>query len=202
MPDTKFSLPRLREHLRKWWIFYVVGLALICFLNNLVFTMTRPQVPEENTVRIMLLNVYAEQEATEARADELLSELQAQERPVELVQFESLLGTGDQYSDMVVVVKLASGYSDLFITDDAGFESLSIKGACLPLDDVVSADDSRAIRYTDEETGETYIAGIRVKLADPDLFHCEEAILIVSAGGTNPEDSLAAMDLLIDGGLN
>ena len=49
---------------------------------------------------------------------------------------------------------------------------------------------------------ETYIAGIRVKLADPDLFHCEEAILIVSAGGTNPEDSLAAMDLLIDGGLN
>ena len=46
MPETGLSPNRIREHLRRRWYIYLIGAVLLCFLNNLIFTVTS-DVPGE-----------------------------------------------------------------------------------------------------------------------------------------------------------
>ena len=59
MPEVQLSPRRIREHLRRRWYFYLAGIVLLCFLNNLVYTVTRPRTPERALLRVMLVNVDA-----------------------------------------------------------------------------------------------------------------------------------------------
>ena len=43
MPDTRFSLAMLKEHLRKSLAIYLVGIALCLFGTSLLWTTTRPR---------------------------------------------------------------------------------------------------------------------------------------------------------------
>ena len=54
MPDVKFSWRGLREHLRKYWIIYLVGVALGLFGAELLWTVTRPTIPNDASVDIYL----------------------------------------------------------------------------------------------------------------------------------------------------
>ena len=52
MPDTKFSWRGLREHLRKYFWIYLLGVALCLVGTNLLWTMTRPQFSNEEVVTV------------------------------------------------------------------------------------------------------------------------------------------------------
>ena len=57
MPEGGMSRARLRAHLRRCWAVYLVGAVAVLLLNNLIYTVTRPRASEEETLRVMLLNV-------------------------------------------------------------------------------------------------------------------------------------------------
>ena len=54
MPITKFSWPQLREHIRKFLWIYLAGIVVCLFGSNLIWTMTRPQVPIEQAVLVYM----------------------------------------------------------------------------------------------------------------------------------------------------
>ena len=56
---------KLAAHLRRCGLIYIAGVVALVFLNNLIFTMTRPRVPENETVRVMVVNQFADFTARE-----------------------------------------------------------------------------------------------------------------------------------------
>ena len=59
MPDTKFSFRALREHIRKYLWIYIVGIVACLVLSSLLWTTTRPRVPNEQNVTVYLTDGYA-----------------------------------------------------------------------------------------------------------------------------------------------
>lgn len=164
MPETKLNLRRIREHLRKRWPIYIAGALLLCFLNNLVYTVTRPRTPEKMRLRVLTVNVNAPQEAFDALADALLSAARAAEPELAEVVFEpvSYLGPGDSASSILLKVKLTAGDVDLILADAAGFEAAAAMGGCARLmqEDFPGAQFAYAV---DADTGERYACGLEMR---------------------------------------
>ena len=47
MPLTGLSWARIREHLRKTAPIYIVGVIIMIFVSDILFTSTRPQIPDD-----------------------------------------------------------------------------------------------------------------------------------------------------------
>ena len=193
MPEVQLSPRRIREHLRRRWPVYLAGVVLLCFLNNLIYTVTRPRVPERALLHVMLINVDAPDAELEVLEQTLLTAAQAAEPDVRAVEFEPLqyLGENDAGSTILLATKFAAGGADLYIADEAGFAAMAARGGCAPLD---------AERLTggeplpDPETGE----GCAVRLDAQAVFADTEGdiYLFVSAGADNPAAAEAALRTL------
>ena len=221
MPEVRLSPRRIREHFRRRWPVYLAGIVLLCFLNNLIFTVTRPRIPERTLLHVMLVNVDtpdAELEGLEAR---LLTAAQAAEPEVRAVELEPLsyLGENDAGSAILLATKFAAGGADLFIADEAGYEAMAARGFCAALDaatlqdaqpdpaalpgaksDTVAPDTGSAQVMEllfDPETGDP--CAVRLN-ADAILADAKGDICIfVSAGADNPDAALAALQNLATG---
>ena len=62
MPDTKFSLPALREHIRKYFWIYLVGIAICLIGTGVLWTTTEPRAAIDETVLVFLADGYANPE--------------------------------------------------------------------------------------------------------------------------------------------
>lgn len=124
MPDGKITRQRVRDHLRRLWAVYLIGVAALCFLNHLVFTMTRPGYSDDETLKIMLLNTGIPIE--EAKLLEKVENLGF--RTVETL--ELTVAPEDATSRMLLITQLVSGYGDIYITDEAGLSVLNEREAC------------------------------------------------------------------------
>lgn len=197
MPETKLDPRRIREHLRKRWPIYIAGALLLCFLNNLVYTVTRPRTPEGALLRVMLVNVNAPEGDLDALAAALLPAAQAAEPGVREVAFEPLtyLGPDDPGSAALLAVKLTAGGADLYIADAAGFEALAAMGGCAPLEEQ-DFPGARLLWATDadarEACGMRLPAGAIFPGAEGDVY------LFASAGADNPAAALAALHNLAE----
>ena len=60
MPDTKFSLPALAEHIRKYLWVYLIGVALCLVGTGLLWTTTAPHPSIEETVVVALADSLTE----------------------------------------------------------------------------------------------------------------------------------------------
>ena len=195
MPETGLSPNRIRQHLRRRWYIYLIGAVLLCFLNNLVFTVTRPRVPERALLHVMLVNVDAPDSELERLEQALLTAAQAAEPDVRAVELEPLqyLGESDAGSNILLATKFAAGGADLYIADEAGYEVMAARGFCAALD---AENLPGAELLTDPETGER----CAVRLDAGAIFGDAEGeiYLFVSAGADNPAAARSALKILTD----
>ncbi len=199
MPETSINPRRIREHLRKRWWVYLAGALLMCFLNNLVYTVTRPRTPNSELLRVMLVNVNAPEGALDALAGALLPVARAADEAVREVAFEPLtyLGPEDASTNVLLAVKLTAGGADLYIADEAGFEAMAVMGGCAALE-AADFPGAELLCATDADTGEAYPCVIQLPAealfdgAEGDLY------LFASAGADNPEAALAALQNLAE----
>ena len=195
MPETGLSPNRIREYLRKRWYLYLAGALLVCLLNNLIYTVTRPRVPERALLHVMLVNVDAPDSELERLEQALLTAAQAAEPDVRAVELEPLqyLGESDAGSNILLATKFAAGGADLYIADEAGYEVMAARGFCAALD---AENLPGAELLTDPETGER----CAVRLDAGAIFGDAEGeiYLFVSAGADNPAAARSALKILTD----
>ena len=195
MPETGLSPNRIREHLRKRWYLYLAGALLVCLLNNLIYTVTRPRVPERALLHVMLVNVDAPDSELERLEQALLTTAQAAEPDVRAVELEPLqyLGESDAGSNILLATKFAAGGADLYIADEAGYEVMAARGFCAALD---AENLPGAELLTDPETGER----CAVRMDAGAIFGDAEGeiYLFVSAGAYNPAAARSALKILTD----
>ena len=196
MPEVQLSPRRIREHLRRRWYFYLAGIVLLCFLNNLIFTVTRPRTPERALLRVMLVNVDAPDAELKRLEERILAAAQAAEPEVRAVEIELLqyLGESDAGSNILLATRFVSGGADLYIADAVSYDVMAARGYCAALDLENLPNGEPAF---DPETGE----GCAVRLdAGAILAEGEgEVYLFVSAGADNPAAARAALENLTSG---
>lgn len=124
MPEGKINRQRVQDHFRRLWAVYLIGAVALCFLNHLVFTVTRPGYSEAETLKIMLVNadVFLSE-------DEVLSNVEHLGfRAVETLELS--VAPEDETSRMLLITQLVSGDGDIYITDTAGLDVLREREAC------------------------------------------------------------------------
>lgn len=212
MPDTKFSWRRLREHLRRTLWIYLAGIAVCLLLTNLLWTTTRPRIPNERNVIVYLGDSYTNPDPLNDIAADMLRRAQAYDDTLAEVAFLSLQYAADDYtSSMLLMTRLAVGEGDAFMASPALMEALVNSGSLTPLDEYVAAGwlgeyglEPYAVTLEDEETGEslTYVAGLRLDsvdaLARMGAFNNEGAFLCVTNNGGNPEATMKALEIMME----
>ena len=210
MPDTRFSWRALREHLRKYIWLYLLGIALGLLGAELLWTMTRPRIPNTASVNIYLAAGYSNPEPLEALAPDILSRVQADDPTIQQVAFESMLYNDQVYtSSMLLVTRLAVGECDAFLASAEAMEALITSDALTPLDDALAAGWMGAyslepyVVTTEEEGGpqRTWTAGLRLDsldaLAQMGAFDNRGAFLCVTGSGGNEAAAMKALEYLV-----
>lgn len=200
MPETGLNRRRLQDHLRRCWVIYLAGIVLLFFLNNLVYTVTRPAFTEEETMKIMLVNAECtlSDEAYAAMTMDLLPRLQEQAPQIQVLEIEQLAGVTKEnpQSAMLLKTKLVSGFGDIYLTDSIAFSMLAEQVSLFNLRDI-SLDGWEAVPCSEPETNRSFTGGICISSAafvpaggDGKLY------LSVPANTTDPESALAALPLI------
>lgn len=214
MPDTRFSWRGLLEHLRKFGVIYLIGIAACLFGTNLLWTMTAPTIPPEQSVIIYLAAGYSNPEPLSGIANEMLTETQKMDNTLRSVEFQSLQyieSEMDYSGPMTLLAKLSIGEGDAFLASRQVMDQLVLGGALLPLDEIVESGwmsglelEPYYVTVEDGETGEesTYLAGLRLDTLDAlskmDAFRNEDAFLAIPANGTNQDTTLYALEFMVD----
>ena len=212
MPDTKFTWANLREHLRKYIWIYVAGVVVCVFVTRMLWTVTRPRIPDDRSVVVYLMDSASSVEPLDAVARDMLERGQAVDETLQLVEFQSLQYTADDYtSAMLLMTRMSVSEGDAYLASQDGIDALVNAQALLPLDDAVAGGWMAAYSlepyyatFTDEITGESYtfLAGLRLDgvdaLMDMKAFNNRGAYLCLAAGGTNPETTMKVLEIMID----
>ena len=211
MPDTKFSWPALREHLRKYLWVYLVGVALCLAGTRLLWTMTRPRPSSEQVVAVYLADSYSDPEKLSDIAANALARTRPFDDTLQEVRFESLLFSDMDYTgSMLLMTRLAVGECDAFFASQAAMDALVNSEALVPLDDYVASgwlSDLALPPYTaakvdeDGHTGEPYVAGLRLDSVDAlvkrQAFENKGAFLCVVNNGGNVETTMKALEFIM-----
>lgn len=210
MPLSGLSWFRLKEHFRKCAGFYIIGIVVAVLLTNLLYTTTRPQIPDEREVLIYLVDSLASAEPLDALAEDALVYGQGVDETLEDVRFETILYNDpeqDYTSSYLLVTRMAVGDGDVYLASDIAAEYIIGAGACEPLDDYLAAGwmadcDLEPVTVYDEETGETYTGGLRLDsvtaLSETGSMPNEGAVLIVASNGTNIDTSLEVAEYVVE----
>ena len=212
MPDTAFSFAKLREHLRKHFFIYVIGIAVCLLLTNLLWTTTAPRIPSNQSLFIYMADAWSSPEALDPIARDILEKLQA-DTDIREVEFQSLQysdPTQDYTSAMLLMTRLAAGDCDAFLCNQDCMNALLMSGVVQPLDDLVAggwlADYDLEPWYatvSDEETGveSTILAGLKLdtidRLMELRAFNNEGAFLALTTFDENQAETVKAMEYLL-----
>lgn len=211
MPDIHFTWRGLWDHLRKYVWVYLVGIALCLFATNLLWTVTRPRLSNEQAVTICLAGPWSDPAPLQEVADEALRRTRPFDEGLKEVSFQSLHYDENQYtSQMLMVARLSVGECDAFFASRQALDALISAGILAPLDEAVAggwpADGDMApfrATLTDEETGrsETFLAALSLEgldvLARLGAFDNRDAWLCVTRNGGNTETTMKALETVM-----
>lgn len=214
MPDTKLSLPMLKEHLRKYLWIYIAGIAVCLFLSELLWTSTRPQPTNAESVVVYLVGGYGSAEALDAISDDMLARCSQADPRLKQVRFEWLNYPEDDLDytgAMLLMTRMAVGEGDAFIASATGADALLRYGTLLPLEEITASGwlseyglEPWQAELTDEETGETsaFMAGLRLDGADglarAGAFDNRGAVLGLSVTSENLETTMDALEVMME----
>lgn len=213
MPDTKLSWPHLREHIRKYIWIYVIGVAACLVLTSLLWTTTRPRIPDDQSVIVYLMDQWSNPAPLDGVARDMLARGQAYDETLQQVEFQSLQYIPDDYtSSILLMTRMSVSEGDAYLASAGGMEALVNAEAFMPLDGYVAEGwlsdfnlEPYYATYENEENPDervTTLAGLRLDgvnaLFDLGAFNNEGAILCLSAGGTNPETTLKTLEIMLE----
>ena len=211
MPDTKFSFPKLKEHLRKYLWIYLVGIAVCLVVTNLLWTTTAPRYSIEETLVVYLAGNSSDPEPLADIAQDMLAEAQAFDETLKQAEFQSLQYVADDYtSSMLLLTRLTVGEGDAFIASQEAMDALVLSQVLVPLDEYVDAGwlseydlEPYYATLEDDETGEqtTFLAGLRMDkvdaLYDMGAFYNKGAFLCVASNSGNVETTMKALETMM-----
>ena len=213
MPITKLTPARLKEHLRRNLIVYVVGIAVCLILTNLLWTTTSPRIPTDQSLVIYLADAWSDSSALDPIARDILERLQA-DTAIREVDFQSLTFSDpqkDYTSSMLLMTRLATSEGDAFLCNEKCMEALLTSGVVMPLDDLVAGGwlaeyglEPWYATVADDETGveTTLLAGLRLDSADGlmamNAFNNEGAFLALPNYTENLDEITRAIAYLLE----
>ena len=212
MPDTKFSWRGLREHIRKFFWIYILGIVICLVGTNLLWTTTRPRVSIEHSVTVFLADGYSDPTPLADIARDMLERTQAFDDTLEQVEFQSMMYNENDYtSSMLLVTRLSVGEGDAFLANQAAMDALASSEALEPLDDHVAGGwlaeyglEPYYATVENPDTGEStsFLAGLRLDsvdaLAQMGAFNNEGAFLCVTNNGGNQETTMKALEYMLE----
>lgn len=209
MPLTGLSFARLKEHIRKYSLIYIVGIIVCVLLSNIVYTSTRPQIPDENTVMVYLVDIMPNAEPLDDLAAQTLAELQPEDETLQSIEFYSLMFNDpaqDYNSAMLLMTRMAAGDCDAYFANELGMQYVANSGVALPLDEYLEAGwmeglDLQPITFVDEETGESFIAALSLNnvsaLPELGIMYPENGGLVIAANSTNLETTMKTIETMM-----
>ena len=214
MPDTKFTWARLREHVRKYFWIYFFGIVICLAGTNLLWTTTRPRVPNDRSVVVFMADSYSNPDPLDAIAADMLQRTQPLDDSLEQVEFLSLQFSDpstDYTSSMLLMTRLSIGEGDAFFANQYCMDALVGLEVLEPLDEHVANGwmsefdlEPFYVEVQDEETGEseTYLAALKLDAADAllemEAFNNRGAYLAVTNNGGNVETTLKALEFMME----
>ena len=210
MPHTGLTWARLKEHIRKFTPIYIVGIIISLVLSSVLYTSTTPQVPDEYETLVYLVAGYSNTEKLEAMAPEVLLECQELDPELQSVEYQSMLFDDPEqdYNSMyVLLARMSVGDGDVYIADHNATQQLFGYEMGMPLDEYIadgwlSEYNLEPYYFTYEETGETFVAGLKLDNFKPlvklGIMNNQNATLIIAANGTNPENALDVIQSTFD----
>lgn len=211
MPDTKFTLPALKEHLRRYLWVYIIGIAMCLIGTGLLWTTTAPQPCIDETVTVFLTDISSNPDPLAPIAQHMLEQTQPLDEKLKLVEFQSLSFMADDYtSSMLLMTRLTVGEGDAFLASQDAMDALARSEALLDLEDSLAGGwlseynlEPYTAEWTDDETGEHYKHLVGLRLDDVDAliemraFNNEGAFLCVAANGGNVETTMKALEVMM-----
>lgn len=206
MPDTKLTLSNLREHLRKCLAAYLAVIVAAVALTELIWTVTRPQIPDDRAVLIYLTAQHTNAEALDAVAEDVLNRCKADFPELEKVEFQGLLflDPEENYTGlMLLMTRLSTGEGDAFIANQSAMDALVNAGACLPLDSYLEAGWMSGHNLEPYRVAEDApVSGLRLDSLDAlsklGAFDNEGAFLAVAVNGHNVDSTLRALQIMVE----
>ena len=214
MPDTSLTLANLREHFRKHLALYAAMVVAALILSDLLWTVTTPRIPTDQSVVIFLADDVFDPEPLSAIADDVLARTRAFDGSLRAVSFEGLQVKGgeDDYTGAVLLLtRLSVHEGDAFLAGAGAMAALVSAGGALPLDDYLEAGwlagyPLAPYRATlvDGETGEpvTRTVGLRLDgidaLAKLGALDNEGACLAIAANSDNLETAMRAVEFMLE----
>jgi len=211
MPDTKFSLPALREHLRKYFWIYLIGITICLVGTSVLWTTTTPRPSIQETVVVYLADAYANPEPLEPIARDMLEQTRPFDETLKEVDFQGMMYQEDDYtSTMVLLTRLSVGEGDAYLASQAAMDALVRSEALIDLTEYVEGGwlseydlEPYIAEYSDEDSGEHYslMAGLRLDsvtaLKDMGAFFSDGAYLCVTINGGNVETTMKALEVMM-----
>ena len=201
MPLTGLSWPRIREHLRKTAPIYIVGVIIMIFVSDILFTSTRPQIPDDQEVLVYLVDGYSQPSLLDSLCADALAYAQSTDDMLLSVRAESIPYNDpekDYTSAVVLVARMALGDGDAYFANATALEAIAANGGCYPLDEWLDAgwlEELGLERWTYTETDEasgtekTYTAALSLDkidaLRDNGIFENRGAYLVIASNGGN-----------------
>ena len=209
MPLTGLTLARLKEHIRKASPIYIVGIIVCLLLSNVVYTSTRPQIPDENTVMIYLVDTLPNAEPLDDLAAQTLAQLQPEDDTLQSVVFYNLMFNDpneDYNSALLLMTRMSAGDCDVYFANEVGMQYIVNSGVALPLDEYLESGwmeglGLEPITFVDEETGESFIAALSLNnvsaLPELGIMYPENGGLIIAANSTNQASTMKAVETMM-----
>lgn len=208
MPLTGLTWARLKEHIRKYSPVYIAGIVIMLFVSNILYTSTAPRVPAENEVLIYLVDGVTDAEPLNDLAAQALETLQPSDATLQAVNLATVMYSDpeDYNSQMLLMTRMVAGDGDVFLASSDAMQYIVNSEICLPLDEYLESGwmdglGLEPVYATDEETGETYVAGLSLDsldvLTEWGVIYNEGACLVIAANGTNQETSMRVIEYMV-----
>ncbi len=214
MPLKGLSWARFREHLRKTMPIYIVGIVIMLFVSDILFTSTRPQVPDDQEVLVYIVDTYSTAEMLENLCADALVHVQQTDETLQSVEAQSITysdSESDYTSNIVLIARMSVGDGDVYIVNESALSPIAANGVCYPLDTWIEEGWMEDLGlepwvYTEEdvETGESvqYTAALKLTnistLYDNGIVSSEDMYLIIASNGTNIETSKEVITYMIE----
>jgi len=218
MPVTKFSWAALKENIRKFGAIYLVGVLITLACTNLLWSMTRPRIPDDQSVTIYIADEFSNPDALNDVAAKMLEEGKAFDETLEEVAFYSLTyadPTKDYTGSMVMATRLSTGEGDAYICNEFALANLQAGEAAIDLQPYLDAgwlagldiEPHQLEIYEFNDAGEvvnvlgSYTGAIKLDNVNG-LYNCGAmdnagTYLVIAVNGTNIDTTLETVEVML-----
>ena len=193
-------------HYNKWY--YLVGIIFIAFVINFTHIVTKPVIPKENKVNIVIYAGTAYEDVLNNWEKEMLDILPDDQREVNIL---SRSASGGAEAQMAMTARFLAGEDDVIIMTASSAADFAEQNAFLPLDKYMDIDmltetykkldiEKYKIRLQESEDNEKHIYWLPLSFSDgfEEIgFPSDELVIGVIRNTKNAENAVKCLEFLV-----